>query len=221
MINNIWDDKYKAGDSLNKYPWDKIVSFVFRHYPRKKPKHETKVLELGFGSGCNLWFCAREGFDCYGVEFSSIAVEYAKNWFLKENLKAKLCQVDFYPLHYGSDFFDLIIDRCSLTCVSLEKCLLSLKEIFRTLKPGAYFCFNPYSTKHTSYIEGEHLESGLTRISTGTLLNVGDLKFYNEEEIENLVQSVGFKICQMRHIDDRFFNTNEGNHAEYFLVLQK
>ena len=75
----IWDTKYAVGDSLNKYPWDKVVSFVYKYYPRNKPKHATKVLEVGFGSGCNLWFCAREGFDCYGVEFSSIAVEHAKN----------------------------------------------------------------------------------------------------------------------------------------------
>ena len=93
----------------------------------------------------------------------------------KENLEANLYQGGFYPLDFYSNLFDLVIDRGSLTCVNLEQCLISLKEIFRALKPGGYFCFNPYSNKHTSYIEDENLDSGLTRISAGTLLNVGDL----------------------------------------------
>lgn len=221
MFNNIWNDKYAAGDSLNKYPWDKVVSFVFRHHPRNQPKNETKILELGFGSGCNLWFCAREGFDCYGVEGSLVAVEHAKKWFEQENLHANLSQGNFYPLNFKSNFFDLIIDRGSLTCVSLEECVLSLKEAFKVLKPGGYFCFNPYSSKHTSCIHGIRLDSGLTKINTGTLINVGNLKFYEEEEICKLVNQIGFKVHEMRHIEEHMYSVKENKHAEWFLVLSK
>lgn len=220
-MTNIWDLKYAAGDSLNKYPWDKIVSFVYRYYPRDQPKNETKILELGFGSGCNLWFCAREGFDCYGIEWSEIAVNHAKDWFLKENLNANLKQGNFSPLNFESDFFDLIIDRGSLTCVNINDCFSSLKEVFRVLKPGGYFCFNPYSSQHTSHIEGDSLNSGMTKINTGTLVNVGDLKFYSEGEITKIVREAGFKIHQMRHIEEKFFSTKEGTQAEWFLVLGK
>ena len=220
-MTNIWGLKYAAGDSLNKYPWDKIVSFVFRYYPRAQPKNDTKILELGFGSGCNLWFCAREGFDCYGVEWSEVAVNHAKDWFLKENLNADLKQGNFSPLDFKSDFFDLIIDRASLTCVSSNECIDSLREVFRVLKPGGYFCFSPYSSQHTSYIEGDVQDSGMTRVNTGTLVNVGDLKFYDEEEITKMVLDAGFKVHQIRHVEEKFLSAKEGVHAEWFVVLGK
>ncbi len=221
MFNAVWNEKYAAGDSLNKYPWDKIVSFIFKFRPRNKERHETKVLELGFGSGCNLWFCAREGFDCYGIEGSAIGVKHAQQWFSKENLQADLTQGMFYPLNFSEEFFDLIIDRGSLTCVNSKDSYLSLQEIFRTLKTGGYFCFNPYSTRHTSSVEGTLLPTGLTKIKSGTLTGVGDIKFYDEKTIRELVEKVGFKIKEMRHIEDHYFTPSYGTHAEWFLVLEK
>ena len=221
MFDKIWDAKYAAGDSLNKYPWDKIVSFVFRYYPRDKDRRATKILEVGFGSGCNLWFCAKEGFDTYGVEASHVAVEHAKKWFNQQNLNAQLAQQSFAPLNFESNLFDLAIDRGSLTCVSFENCLSSLKEIYRVLKPGGYFCFNPYSSHHTSCLEGTLQDSGLTKITSGTLIGVGDIKFYNHEELNQIISKTGFTIKEMRHIEDKYFYPTPSTHAEYFLVLRK
>ncbi len=100
----VWNEKYNAGETLCRYPWDRVVSFVFRYYPRDKPKNETKVLEVGFGSGCNLWFCAQEGFESYGVEGSPIAVDHAKEWFLREGLNGHLFQGNFHPLNFDDNF---------------------------------------------------------------------------------------------------------------------
>lgn len=225
MMNktDVWDQKYASGNSLNRYPWDKVVSFVFRNFPRNKPRQETNVLEVGFGSGCNLWFCAREGFNCYGIEGSAVAVEHAKQWFAKENLKGNLSQGDFHPLRFDNDFFDLVIDRGSLTCVPLEDCRTSLKEIYRVMKLGGYFCFNPYSNQHTSCIQGQALESGLTKISTGTLVGVGDIKFYSREEVVPLITSVGFKIKEVRHVTEDYQDNEKtpNVHADWFFVLEK
>ncbi|HAT1807252.1 TPA: class I SAM-dependent methyltransferase [Legionella pneumophila] len=223
MNTMIWDNKYAAGESLNKYPWDKVVSFIFRYYPRHKKRNEIRVLEVGSGSGCNLWFCAREGFDCYGVDTSMVAVEHAKNWFSRDGLKGEFKQGNFYPLEYQDNFFDLVIDRGSLTCVSKADCEIALKEIYRVLESGGYFCFNPYSDLHTSFKEGITLEDELTEISSGTLTNVGKLKFYNEVEIYDLVQSIGFQIESIKLINEDYFESKSIKHvhAEWFLILRK
>ncbi|MBS0185077.1 MAG: class I SAM-dependent methyltransferase [Proteobacteria bacterium] len=195
---------------------------MFNYYPRHKPKNETKILELGFGSGCNLWFCAKEGFNCYGIEGSSFAVNHAKEWFLRENLfPVYLQQSLFYPLDFQSNFFDLVIDRSSLTCVNTNECLASLKEVHRVLKPEGYFCFNPFSTKHTSYLEGDLLDSGLTQFKSDSFLKVDNLKFYNEEELYKLILAAGFKIYEMKHIEEKFYTPENIIHAEWFLILGK
>lgn len=220
MLQKIWDEKYSAGDSLNRYPWDKIVSFVCRYHNREKPRNETRILELGFGSGCNLWFCAREGFDCYGVEGSAIAVEHAKSWFKHDGLKADLRIGDFSPLDFESDYFDIAFDRCSLTCVNFDNCLSSFKEVYRVLKKGGYFFFNPYGSEHTSCKEGKIEETGLTRITSGSLVGVGDLKFYDRNEIESLVKEAGFQIKYIKHTEEIEILSNQ-NHSEWQVVLKK
>ena len=173
MLQKVWDEKYEKGDSLNRYPWDKVVSFIYKYYDKKQLRSDTKILEVGFGSGCNLWFCAREGFDVFGVEGSEIAVKHAQKWFDKDNLKGDLKRGLFFPLTYDDSFFDLIIDRGSLTCVNKEDCLKALLEIYRVMTKNAYFLFNPYASDHTSCIEGEKINNGQTKIISGFYLVLG------------------------------------------------
>tara|TARA_R110002095_G_scaffold71253_1_gene60702 strand:- start:548 stop:1222 length:675 start_codon:yes stop_codon:yes gene_type:complete len=221
MTYDTWEEKYAKGESLNRYPWDKVVSFVYQNYPRSQPKSEINILELGFGSACNLWFCAREGFNCSGVEWSESVVKHARNWLQTDGLEADLRQGSFYPLDFESNTFDIIIDRASLTCVTYEDCLKSFKEVARVMKKGGRFCFTPYSTQHTSCIEGCLQESGLISISSGTLIGVGDLKFYNEADIRSISQQAGLKIIEMRHIEESYGDSKRGQHAEWFVVLGK
>ncbi|NQY80252.1 MAG: class I SAM-dependent methyltransferase [Candidatus Caenarcaniphilales bacterium] len=211
-------------NKLNKYPWDKVVSFVNKNFNLKNKDKikETKVLELGFGSGVNLWFCAREGFDCYGIESSPQAVNYACEWFQSEGLKAELRQGYFAPLDYDDNFFDLVIDRGSLTCVSFDDCLSSLNEIYRVLKPGGIFHFNPYSQSHTSFISGVFdEEKRITKIISGSLKSVGFLKFYNFEEIQDLIEKSNFTVKEIKHIEEKSYSGEKNVHSEWVLILVK
>ena len=218
---NIWEDKFENNRGICKYPWDKIVSAVNIYYNKLKPKQSSKVLELGFGSGCNLWFCAREGFDCYGVEASKAAVKSAKKWFAQDGLKADLREGLFYPLPFSNNMFDIIIDRGALTCVSYRDCNEAFKEVYRVLKKGGIFFFNGYSCEHTSCVEGKLLESGLSEISSGNLTGVGNLKFYSIDEVQSLSNDNGFKIKAFKHIKEEIIFPEKQIHAEWFVVLQK
>jgi len=65
-FSSFWDKRYLSGYAQS-YPWDSVVSFIFRNAPKDRPRSEIKVLEVGFGTGPNLWFAAREGFRTSGV----------------------------------------------------------------------------------------------------------------------------------------------------------
>ena len=63
LMESFWEKTiYASGKQLNLYPYDSVVSFIFRSYPRQKPRHQVHVLEIGCGAGNNLWFISREGF---------------------------------------------------------------------------------------------------------------------------------------------------------------
>src|SRR5688572_320998 len=106
-FDTIWEERYAAGHQ-QRAPWDEVVSFLFRHAPRDRPRNAVKILEVGCGTASNLWFAALEGFDVYGLEGSSSAVETAKKRFAADKLKGDLRTGDFTDLPYEDNFFDLV-----------------------------------------------------------------------------------------------------------------
>jgi len=87
----IWESEiYSQGHHLNRYPFDAVVSFLFRYRPRDKPREQTDVLEIGCGAGNNLWFAAREGFRVAGIDGSESAISFAQKRFESEKLSGDL-----------------------------------------------------------------------------------------------------------------------------------
>ena len=104
----VWEEKYSQGHS-ERYPWDHVVSFVFRNYPRHKLRKDVKILEVGCGTGSNLWFAAREGFQVAGIDASPSAIAYAQQRFAADGLTGDLRQGDFTELPHESNSFDLAL----------------------------------------------------------------------------------------------------------------
>ena len=49
-----------------------------------------KVLEIGCGTGSNIWFLAREGFDVFGLDGSQTAILKTREKLDREQLSAEL-----------------------------------------------------------------------------------------------------------------------------------
>ena len=45
-----------------KYPSIALVRFIASNYYDAQDRNEIKILEIGCGTGANLWYLAREGF---------------------------------------------------------------------------------------------------------------------------------------------------------------
>lgn len=220
MFQQIWENKYKAGEGLNRYPWDYVVSFIYNNRPSKPLNSQIRILEVGFGAGGNLWFCAREGFDVYGVEGSVTACDYAKKWFEAEGLKADLREGSFEKLPFQDNFFDIVIDRASLTCVSSSSCKLAVSEISRVLQPKGIFLFTPYSKDHTSYKTGVAEENGLVRVVNGSIVNAGLINFYDFNDIKLMISDTGLSMVSCEHWVKTEILNNQ-NHCEWHVVLKK
>lgn len=195
----IWDEKYAAGH-FQRYPWDVVVSFIFRHYPRHKPRGQVRILEVGCGTASNLWFAAREGFQVYGIEGSESAVHAALLRFETEGLTADLRVGDFTQLPFESEQFDLVIDRGSLVCCNYQSAKVAIREIHRVLLPEGHFFFNPYSEHHSSRASGHTDADGLTHgITEGTMTNVGAICFYSRQQVEDALTN--FEITSLEHME--------------------
>jgi len=192
----LWDELRSKGEHLTKYPYSSVISFVFRYSPKDRPRNLVKVLDLGCGIGNHLWFLAREGFDAYGVDFSEVSINKARELLREFGVTAKLALCDFTKeLPYDNQFFDLVIDRGSITCVSFSDAERVVSEVYRVLKNGGYFLFTPYSKRHGMYKEiGEEDKGFGMVVYNGYRLG---LCFYGEEDILKLLDNSMWDICEM------------------------
>lgn len=222
-FDDIWNKIYESGH-INRYPWDSVVSFIFRHFPRSKAKADIRVLELGCGAGNNLWFCAKEGFKVIGVDASPQALNFAKARFAQEQLTGEFLQENFTQLSLQDNSIDMVFDRASLTCTPFSVIQQTIEEVHRVLKPGGKFLFIPYADSHSSAASGvfDAQERMVKAITAGTLVDVGQICFVSLNDIKSLFPLEKWNFVQI----ERAENTNVLNpqypvHAEYRVIVEK
>ncbi len=222
-FNKVWEKEiYGVGKHLNRYPFDNIVSFVFKNYPRDKQRKDIRILEVGCGVGNNLWFAAREGFTVTGIDGSQSAIDWANNRFAEEGLKGEFILGDFTTLPFGNNKFDIVFDRGSLVCVDRIACAQAIREIYRVTQPGGVFFLNLYSDRDTSFHEGIYRGDGVVSdIRGGLLTGMDRLCFYGRNDIQEVVgQEWLMKSIAHTSWDDVSSETAVIR-AEWEIVLQK
>ena len=75
--SHIWDDIYKASDSMLDFPNEHFVRIFFRHLDPLG----NKFLDWGIGSGNNAKFMTIQGKNVYGAEVSSYAIDTVKKLY--------------------------------------------------------------------------------------------------------------------------------------------
>jgi len=217
----LWEEKYRDGHA-QRYPWDHIVSLVMRSRKRDRPNAETSLLEVGCGTGGNLWFAAREGFSVAGIDGSASAIEYARRRFAAEGLRGDLRVGDFGALPFADASFDLVFDRAALTCCGYSAAATAVAEIHRVLAPGRRFYFNPYSDRHSSRDSGIPGQDGLVLgIDSGTLVGAGQICFYSRQDVLRLLDR-GWRIVQLDHLDlKRQGEAGSDRHCEWRVLAEK
>jgi 2-polyprenyl-3-methyl-5-hydroxy-6-metoxy-1,4-benzoquinol methylase len=220
-IDPIWEEKYSSGHAQY-YPWDHVVSFIYNYFPKNKSKKNINILEVGCGTGSNLWFAAREGFKVFGIDASESAIEFAKERFGKENLQADLRVGDFCDLPFDNDMFDLVIDRAAITCCSFSDAKRVVSQISKKINKTGKFLFNPYSKAHSSYSSGILKEDGLVvDIQSGTLTGSGQICLYDEGDVKRLF-SDDWSLLSMQHLElkDNIYKDPD-IHSEWRVISEK
>ena len=183
-----WESLYASGKHLNKWPYDHVVSFIRRasaNSPLASPE-DTRVLEVGFGAGNNLFAAATEQYDVSGIEASVSAVQYAQRRFEAAGLVGDLQVGDFTQLPWADESFDVAIERLALAGTTYRGAQLAIAEVFRTLKPGGRFLFNCFGPRFGD-VEVPHAEGHL-RVAdlSGSLEGVGAVTFYSRQGVADI-----------------------------------
>ena len=221
-----WEKIYFEGKQLNRYPYDFVVSFVFRKFsavPLAERK-KVKILDLGCGAGNNAKFLAENGFSVYGVDCSETVIKICKKRFKGLRLEGKFIKCEFTKLPFKDNYFDLIIDRESLYANYLSDINKTVKEVYRVLKNDGELLSLMYNNFHPDIKLGKNVEDNTFRnfSEKSTFHQTGIVHFITQQEIKKVFFQ--FKIKNiMRHSLKGVFNkkNNFMEFDEYIIIAKK
>ncbi|NQZ06898.1 MAG: class I SAM-dependent methyltransferase [Algicola sp.] len=207
--------------SQRRYPNESLIGFLAGNYfriPLEKRK-SLRVLELGCGSGANLWLIAKEGFDTYGIDFAPTGITFCKDMLASWQVEAKLEVADMTQLPFEADYFDAIVDVVSMQHLNYQQHKLAYSEVNRTLKPGGKFF---------SYHLGENSISGRTAQSYIDHCTVADIApgyplagngptcFLAGNEARKLMGNAGLINCNVEKQQRSYANQTQW--IEYLII---
>ncbi len=189
MWDKGWDTIFEQHE-WGKYPPEEVIRLIARNFFKAPNRAAIAILEVGCGTGANLWFVAREGFNAYGIDGSHVAIERARKRLSEESLKAELCVGDAMKLPYADNTFDAVLDiECSYAN-SMRDAKKIMSEVYRVLKPGGIFLSKTFMVGTYGDGMGKKLadeKNTYTEITEGALKKgYGIIRFTEESEIKEL-----------------------------------
>ncbi|EPW1224767.1 class I SAM-dependent methyltransferase [Campylobacter upsaliensis] len=193
----IWEEIFSKKE-WGKYPSESVIRFIARNFYNVKDRNTIKILELGLGTGANLWFCAREGFKVSGIEWSKTGVERFKARLKEEKLSTQIEQIEIGDYlekldNFKDESFDAVIDVASLCCNDREKTRQIFLKAFKKLKVGGKF----FSTALGRGALGSLGEGDFFEPKEGIYTNVGKLRFDDELSLKELYAHENLKCLSL------------------------
>jgi SAM-dependent methyltransferase len=128
---------------------ENILNNIKRHKPLD---HQSKILEIGVGSGWFQIFCKRQGLQISGLEISPQLMEVALEYGRRHDTKLDLEVGNIEDTDIGLAQYDVIV--ASSVFEHVEDWQKGVQKIYDALKPGGLFYFD--STNKFSFTSGEY-----------------------------------------------------------------
>ncbi|NEO93927.1 MAG: class I SAM-dependent methyltransferase [Moorea sp. SIO3G5] len=200
MTAKIWNIWNESGGP--KYPHEKVIQFCFRRfYP--EIRSETKVLDLGCGSGVHCIFLAREGFQVTGTDISEIGVANTKEKLSTLGLKADIYVEAADLLNFAPSTFDCVICIGVYDSAGYAVAKNSIPRVSEILKKGGcgFFLF---ASDRDFRVKGE---------------NPLGLHGYSQNEVEEIFGNTFSKVYIDRYITTYQNRTIEEN--DWLITVEK
>jgi len=218
----IWDEIFQNNE-WGKYPPVAVIKFIAKNFYKTKNRKDIKILEIGSGTGANLWFCAREGFSVYGMDGSQAAVDRMLDRFKNENLSDNILGVsvgDYYDKldNIEDESLDAILDVESLYCNPFDKSREIVKKSFDKLKMGGVM-FSLTFADGTYGLDGENIDYHAVLPKKGPMAKKGFTRYTTRNDIEKLYKLDDNKIINIEK-QVLYINNNESI-QEWIIELRK
>ncbi|MFH0940153.1 MAG: class I SAM-dependent methyltransferase [Planctomycetota bacterium] len=195
-LRDFYEKKYARADGITGIPADD--DFMYGQVVTQIRAYlipGSKALDLGCNDGALSLYLARHGCDVLGIDLARNAVETAQRSGAHHQIgNARFEVLDFVKDWNGTEEFDCVL--CSHVLEHVPQDDVFMRKIHTALKPGGRLLLLTPSTY-----------SSLARLSkffTGRVAHdeeVGHLRRYNRQSIEQVVRDCGFTIEKIVFLD--------------------
>jgi SAM-dependent methyltransferase len=215
----VWENVYRSR-AWGQYPGEDVIRFVKGRFSNAGEPSGVRLLEVGCGSGANLWFMAREGFCVHGLDGSETAVRVARERLDREcpawsTTGGRVQAGDAARLPYPDDYFDGILDVVAVCYCGFEEAQQAYREMARVAKPGARLFSRMFARGCWGDGTGEAVGRGAWMCSEGPLQGFGATRFADESEVEELLP--GWSVVG---IERSSFTMESGRHEIRHLLVE-
>lgn len=199
--DKTWETLFSARP-WGKYPGEDVIRFVARYFYKSPDRSAVNLLEVGSGTGANLWFMAREGFSIYGVDGSNTAVDLSRARLNEEvpDWKGSLQQGDIVSLPFPDNYFDAVLDIEACYANNFDDAKRIYTEMVRVLKPGGKFYSRCFAKGSSGDETGSEVGYNAYIASEGPAVGTGLARFTSRADIDALLPS-SLKIIELDTIE--------------------
>jgi SAM-dependent methyltransferase len=202
----VWEEVHRSR-AWGKYPPEDLVRWVARNFYSAADRRSVRLLEVGCGTGANLWFMAREGFRVDGIDGSETAVRASRERLDLEcpNWSSEVRTGDMMRLPYPDALFDGAIDVEAIAYNSFDHACAVYAEMARVCKSGALLFSKTFAEGCWGEGTGGQVGRGMWQVAVGPLAGIGATRFTTIREVPELVRP--FRVASVevltRTLDNR------------------
>lgn len=218
----VWENIFQENE-WGKYPSAPVIRFIARNFYKVPNRNEIKILEIGSGTGANLWFCAKEGFNVIGLEGSKTAIDRMQNRFKDDKLLSWLLDLkcgDYFDTldEIEDNSIDAIIDSESLYCNTFSKSKKIIEKSFKKLKVGGVMMSLTFA-EGTWGLQGEECEYHAVVPKEGPMFGKGFSRYTSQDDIMKLYKLDNNIIDRIER--QEYYHTNDNVVKEWVIELKK
>lgn len=213
----------KGFSSQRRYPNEQLIQFLAEHFfsVPKAQRKRIKCLEVGCGSGANIWMIAKEGFDTYGIDIAPTSIRLCKKMLHYWKVNANVKKGNMRALPFEDCFFDAVVDVLSVEHTDLNGHKEAYDEIFRCLKKGGKFFSWHLGTNSDNFRRGGGRKLDLLTIDNAPnpkvpYRNNGLTCFLTQATARRMLSVAGFRDIVIERVMRTYENMTQK--VEYFSI---
>jgi SAM-dependent methyltransferase len=131
-----WDELHEKPRFRPVYPTDHVVRFLMANRDLLEKHHPARFLDIGMGAGRHTKLAAEQKFQAFGMDFSIVGVQHARERLLAAGLQGGLAQASMLALPYRDCSFAVVVSYGVFNYGTADEMKQAVAEVHRILVPG-------------------------------------------------------------------------------------